>query len=281
VEKGNESSRPVTLVHEVAETAPYGQILRARIVLSEPHLALELQDSYGVPLNRVVDTDGLPELIWAAEPAQMGAVGRAFAFGMTRDVAVMDRTAYTAQGLFGMDIFDLSDPSAPEHIDTLSFDVVVFGVEAHGLEIYVSLSNRNVEIYRSIHGALEPVGDVETSKTPIAVRVDGNTLVVAELNFFHALKCFAGVRCWPADVAEVFDITNPGYPVKKAEFDFHEAELLFGKLSGKMHCCTVAGALRYMHPRCSHDLEGVFFHGDACDLYGFYRLWMHFQRTCK
>jgi len=80
---------------------------------------------------------------------------------------------------------------------------------------------------------VEPVGNVETEKTPVEIRVHGDTLMVAELDRVHALKCVAGINCWPGDSVEVFDISDPSAPVKKADLSFNEAEILFSPLSGE------------------------------------------------
>ena len=72
--------------------------------------------------------------------------------------------------------------------------------------------------------------------------------MVAELDRVHALKCVAGINCWPGDSVEVFDISDPSAPVKKADLSFNEAEILFSPLSGENALFCRKGGFQALEP---------------------------------
>jgi hypothetical protein len=121
----------------------------------------------------------------------------------------------------------------------------------HGSKLYIGRADRKVSIYLATEEISELVAELDTDKTPVRMLVHGNTLVVAELGFLNALKCFAGIRCWPADEVEVFDITDLHAPVKKADLTFQEAEVLFGNMTGKQILLRQEDGFRVLQPEVS------------------------------
>jgi hypothetical protein len=121
-----------------------------------------------------------------------------------------------------------------------------YALEAAGTRLLTAQMNRQVGVYALSGASPELQATIETSKVPIAVRVYGTRLVVAEVDHVTALKCFAGQICWPPQVVEVFDISEPTAPVKVAELNFDEAELLFGIFEGENAIIRQTGGFKVL-----------------------------------
>ena len=98
-------------------------------------------------------------------------------------------------------------------------------------------SQNGVDVYDISQGVeTDPVkvGEVATAGTPVALRVVGEKLMVAQLKKRRdVMRCFAGVSCYPPRTVEVFDITNRQAPLLLTELPFDVAKGFFGELSGR------------------------------------------------
>jgi len=66
----------------------------------------------------------------------------------------------------------------------------------------------------------------------VRVTVHGDKLVVGEVGFLDAFRCFAGIRCRPLASAEVFDVSDPAAPALLSELTAAAAEAFFDEYEG-------------------------------------------------
>lgn len=206
---------------------PYGTRALSAAVMGE-YVVLGLGPAFW-PL-RVLDV---------RNPSEMTEAGKVMAWGAPHQISISGRRAYTAQGLFGVDVFDLEDPKSPELSDFLwpggpTLAVLVYGglVFAGHLGFTGWHTGRGVAIFRISAEQTEHLSQVSTSERPLAIRLHGNILLVAEAGWQKAASCLFGFSCWPAEKVEVFDISDPGSVVKVTELPFDQVETLFDKVYG-------------------------------------------------
>jgi hypothetical protein len=169
--------------------------------------------------------------------------GAAPSVGMGRDLVSKGRAVYAAQGLFGIKVYDVDQPEAPQVVQSFDSDGPVLAVARAGEMLYSGhmrlgcWSEKGVDIFDISEGTqTDPpkVGEVTTAGTPVALKVIGDKLLVAELEKRRdVMRCFAGVSCHPPESVEVFDISDPQAPVLVTELAFDAAKRLFGELTGR------------------------------------------------
>jgi len=171
-------------------------------------------------------------VIDAADPTDMTLFGQAFGVSMTRDIALEKTRAYTAQGLFGVDVYSLDQPHTPRWLHTISVGGAALSVTMGGRYLYVARLDRTVSVFRIEQGLAQHVSDIQTSHRPVRVTVHGDKLVVGEVGFLDAFRCFAGIRCRPLASAEVFDVSDPAAPALLNELSATAAEAFFDEYDG-------------------------------------------------
>jgi hypothetical protein len=98
--------------------------------------------------------------------------------------------------------------------------------------LYVARLDRTVSVFRIGQGLAQHVSDFQTSHRPVQVTVHGDKLVVGEVAFLDAFRCFAGIRCRPLASAEVFDVSDPAAPALLSELTAAAAEAFFDEYEG-------------------------------------------------
>ncbi|MFH2006883.1 MAG: hypothetical protein ABI333_09895 [bacterium] len=173
------------------------------------------------------------KIIDARDPTQMALVGEAFSAAVTFDVALRGRTAYLAQGPFGVGVVDFTIPSSPVPVETLATTDKALAVTVHEHVLYVAQRDRAIQTFRLTAQEIEVGGIVLTSEVPVSLRVHGSKLLVAEINHVQANKCFAAsANCSLPSTVEVFDISDPAFPLHEATLPFGQVEAWFGRHMG-------------------------------------------------
>ncbi|MFC1482460.1 hypothetical protein ACFL51_01500, partial [Myxococcota bacterium] len=174
------------------------------------------------------------QVIDALSPTAMSVCGEAFASSQAFDVALYDRRAFVAQGVFGVGVIDMTNQSGPLPINTIATTGKALAVMVHERLLYVAQRDQVVQIY-GVNGQVGlPIGSVQTAQIPVIVRVHGKKLIVAELDHVGANKCYsAGAQCPLPQTAEIFDLTDPSIPVHEVTLAFDDLKALFGQYRGE------------------------------------------------
>ena len=131
-------------------------------------------------------------------------------------------TAYTADGLWGVTVWDMADPAGPLKAATLSVPglAVAVHVTANLLLVATALPHQ-IQLF-DITNAKSPllVGSIQLNDPVASMRPTGNKLHVAlHEDLMSWLKCMVGVWCARGKEVHVFDITDRSQPVAVGSYD--------------------------------------------------------------
>ncbi|MFH2005922.1 MAG: hypothetical protein ABI333_04955, partial [bacterium] len=91
-----------------------------------------------------------------------------------------------------------------------------------------------VQLFRITSSGLVEAGLVPTSEVPVALRLHGRKLLVAEMSHVQANKCYAAsAKCSQPTTVEVIDLSDPAFPIHEATLPFAQVEAWFGRHLGE------------------------------------------------
>jgi len=147
-------------------------------------------------------------------------LGHAFGLASGRGLAVGEGKAYVAAGLFGVEVFDVTDPSDPCWVDRLALGGLVLDVAwRHGV-LYAAMGSGEVVALRVTSGASpETLGRIQTQAHAVYLRLEGDALLVGEIQGTRAwARCLAGITCAQWDGAEAFDVSPEAWGIRRGSW---------------------------------------------------------------
>jgi hypothetical protein len=199
---------------------PQHPLRLSRLRLGGTVQAIEIMDRYAWVV-RTMRPRGIVS-IDISHPEDPVIAGKSGAhWGMARDLAVRSTTGFVAEGLFGVGVYDFSNPQAPERLGRFDTPGITIHVALYGDLLAAADLFGPVRLY-SLSDPLQPrlVSEIQTQHAVVDTALHGNALHLQALRPRPAswIKCLVGVECRPGERIEVYDISMEGSPPKMGDY---------------------------------------------------------------
>jgi hypothetical protein len=158
------------------------------------------------------------EVIDISDPENMSITGKTLTAGLGWDVAASGNKAYVAHGIFGVGVYDLSQPHAPAWQEQIHPPGRIVGVAANRSILVAARKNGTIYLYDIADGA-QLLGEINArGRLSRVAFVAGHLWVLGQ----------------KGDWVDVFDLSDPGSPVELGGFTQNAAAHFRARFKG-MH----------------------------------------------
>ena len=169
-----------------------------------------------------------------ADDSGLAVTGRLREPGWVRDLAWHRGRLFAAAGWAGLLELAIDAQGRPSLVRRFAPGCSVVAVAHMGPVVLAAEASGRITVLSTGRDGFEDQGSFDTADTPLALAVQGRSLLVAELAFPDNLVCMLSGRCREPVRVERFDLDETWQVAAQSELSWQEARVLFRPSAGAL-----------------------------------------------